>query len=118
MITKENLTIVSDNPEHQELVELYNKWYKDTAFLSSWPADNQYWKEMREYCILHKDIVKEFWVDKYDSLGEVGHFTFMLHEIFPNTIEVCGGYVPLSDIEKMWALCLIVKGEDGTPLVK
>ena len=113
MITEEGLTIVSDNPNHQELVELYNKWYKDTAFLSQWPADNQYWKEMREYCILHKDIVKEFWLDKYDSMGEVGHFTFMLHEIFPGTIEP-QGYIPLSILEQIWHDYLT----NGQPTIK
>ena len=44
----------------------------------------------------------------YNTFGEVGHFTFMLNLVFPNTIEV-KGYCPLKDIEKAWQISLLIE---------
>ena len=98
----------TDQEEYKDLVEIYNDWEADVAFKSNcnWLNTNENWKKMHEYCQEHPDILKKFWLDMYNTFGEVGHFTFMLHYVFPNTIECVGGYCPLSDIEKAWAISL------------
>ena len=113
MITKtEQLKphLITDNEDYKELVDLYNDWFAETCFLSncSWTDTNENWKNMYEYCNEHKDILKKFWLEMYDTFGEVGHFTIMLDLIFPNTIEV-EGYCPLSDIEKAWELSILIE---------
>ena len=100
--------IETDNEKHQELVDMYNQWYSEVCFLSNinWLNTNESWKKMHEYCEVHPDILKEFWLDMKESTGEVGHFTFMLNQVLPNKIEVIGGYVPLKDIEAAWKITL------------
>ena len=111
MITKTgkvNPYLETDNEAQKELVNLYNAWSADTCFLSncSWIDTNENWKKMKVYCMQHKDLVKDFWMEMYGTFGEVGNFTFMLHYLFPNTVEV-HGYCPLSDIEKTWMISFI-----------
>ena len=105
MITNYSDHITTDKQEQQELVELYNKWYKDTMFLSSWPTSNKYWDEMEKYCQSHKDITVQLWVDIKHDLGIVGHFTYMLQKIMPNVL-VPQGYIPLNVFEQIW-LCTL-----------
>lgn len=47
----------------------------------------------------------------YNTFSEVGHFTFMLNLVFPNTIEV-EGYCPLGDIEKAWQISLLIENRE------
>lgn len=113
MITKtEQLKpyLKTDNEEYKELINLYNNWFAETCFLSNcnWIDTNENWKKMHEYCNEHKDILKKFWLEMYDTFGEVGHFTFMLGLVFPNAIEVVG-HCRLSDIEKAWQLSLLIE---------
>lgn len=102
--------ITTDKQEQQELVELYNKWYKDTMFLSSWPANNKYWDELENYCMLHKDLTLQFWIDMKHDLGKVGHFTYMLQKIMPGVI-VPQNYIPLNIFEQIWLVTLCGKSE-------
>lgn len=109
MITKtERLKpyLITDNEEFKEIVELFNNWHAETCFLSNcnWVDTNANWKKMHEYCDEHKDILKKFWLEMYNTFGEVGHFTFMLGLVFPNMVEVVSGYCPLKHIEKVWWL--------------
>ena len=110
MITNYSDHITTDKEDQKELVELYNKWYKDTMFLSSWPASNKYWDEMEEYCKSHKDITVQFWVDLKHDLGTVGHFTYMLQKILPGVLEP-QGYIPLNIFEQTWLGTLCAKYE-------
>ena len=48
----------------------------------------------------------------YNTFGEVGHFTFMLDLVFPNMVEVVGGYCPLKDIEKAWQISLLAENKE------
>ena len=105
MITKQSTYIITDKEEQKEIVELYNKWYKDTMFLSSWPTDNKYWDELKDYCMSHKDLTVQFWIDMKHDLGEVGHFTYMLQKIMPGVIEP-QGYIPLNIFEQTWLVTL------------
>lgn len=109
MITKtEQLKpyLITDDDEFKKIVELFNDWFAETCFLSNiyWIDSNENWKKMHEYCNEHKDILKKFWLEIYDTFGEVGHFTFMLNLVFPNMVEVVSGYCPLKYIEKAWWL--------------
>lgn len=99
----------TDNEEQKELVNLYNDWHKDTAFLSQVPRTNPKWDILEEYCMKHKELVKEFWIEMYNQFGEVGHFTFMLFKLFPNIVEVVDEYCPLKDIEKCWLISFIAQ---------
>jgi len=110
MITDYSDHITTDKQEQQELVELYNKWYKDTMFLSSWPASNKYWDEMEKYCQSHKDLTLQLWVDMKHDLGTVGHFTYMLQKILPGVLEP-QGYIPLNVFEQIWLCTLGAKFE-------
>lgn len=91
----------TDCEEMKELINLYNVWYKDTAFRSYWPPSNKFWDQLKEYCINHKELVVDFWRQIYNRYDEVGHFTYMLHELFPDALEV-KGHCPLNHIEKIW----------------
>ena len=118
MITKtEQLKpyLITDNEVFKEIVELFNNWFAETWFSSNcnWLDSNENWKKMHEYCEEHKDILKKFWLEMYNTFGEVGHFTFMLSYVFPDMIEVVG-HCPLSVIEKAYATSLIAtKNERG-----
>lgn len=117
MITKtEQLKpyLITDDEEFKEIVELFNNWHAEVCFLSncSWTDTNENWKKMYEYCVEHKDILKKFWLEMYNTFCEVGHFTFMLDLIFPNTVEVVGGYCPLKDIEKAWQISLLAENKE------
>ncbi len=100
----------TDTEEFRYLIELFNNWFAETCFLSNcyWLDTNENWKKMHEYCNEHKDILKKFWLEMYDTFGEVGHFTFMLGLVFPNMVEVVG-YCKLSDIEKAWQISLLAE---------
>ena len=116
MITKtEQLKpyLITDNEEYKELIELYNNWFAETCFLSNcnWVNTNENWKKIYEYCKEHKDILKKFWLEMYDTFGEVGHFTFMLDLVFPNTVEVIG-HCTLGDIEKAWKISLLAENRE------
>lgn len=116
MITKtEQLKpyLMTDNEEFKEIVELFNNWFAETCFLSNcnWIDTNENWKKMHEYCDEHKDILKKFWLEMYDTFGEVGHFTFMLDLVFPNVVEVVG-YCPLKDVEKAWEISLLAENNN------
>lgn len=102
--------LITDDEEFTEIVGLFNNRYAETCFLSNcnWIDSNENWKKMHEYCNEHKDILKKFWLEMYDTFGEVGHFTIMLDLVFPNTVEVVG-HCPLSDIEKAWELSLLIE---------
>ena len=105
-----NPYLETDNEKYKELVDLYNNWYAEICFLSNsdWLDSNENWKKMHEYCNGHKDILKKFWLEMYNTFGEVGHFTIMLDLVFPNTIKV-EGYCPLEDIEKAWQISLLIE---------
>ena len=98
----------TDDKEQEELVSLYNDWYKDTAFRSYWPPSNQYWDALKEYCINHKELVVDFWLQIYKKYGEVGHFTYMLQELFPDALQF-EGYCPLNHVEKAWMVFLMIE---------
>lgn len=102
-----NPSIETDDERYKELVELYNKWDAETCFCShcSWLDSNETWKKMHKYCEEHPDILVDFWLD-LNKTGIVGHFTFMLSFVFPNTIEL-KDYCPLSVVEKMWKKALL-----------
>lgn len=87
-----NPYLETDNAEYRELINLYNNWFNETPFSSNCSLldINENWKNMYEYCVEHKDILKKFWLEMYNTFGEVGHFTIMLDLIFPNTVEVVG----------------------------
>ena len=105
--------LITDDEEFKEMVELFNNWFAETCFLSNCSQldSNKNWKKMHEYCNEHKDILKKFWLEMYNTFGEVGHFTFMLDLVFPNMVEVVG-YCPLSDIEKTWQLSLLIENRE------
>ncbi len=116
MITKTeqlNPYLETDNEEYKELINLYNNWFAETCFLSNlnWFDSNENWKKMHEYCNEHKDILKKFWLEMYNTFGEVGHFTFILGLIFPNMVEVIG-HCHLSDIEKAWQISLLTENSE------
>ena len=105
-----NPYLETDNEEYKDLITLYNNWYAEICFLSNcdWLDSNENWKKMHEYCNEHKDILKKFWLEMYNTFGEVCHFTIMLDLVFPNIIKV-EGYCPLKDIEKAWQFSLLVE---------
>lgn len=98
----------TDCEEMKELVNLYNIWYSDTAFRSCWPTSNKFWDQLKEYCINHKELVVDFWLQLYKRYNEVGHFTYMLHELFPDALQF-EGHCQLKDIEKAWQISLLVE---------
>lgn len=105
--------LITDDEEFKEIVELFNNWFAETCFLSNCSQldSNKNWKKMYEYCNEHKDILKKFWLEMYNTFGEVGHFTFMLDLVFPNMVEVVG-HCTLSDIEKTWQLSLLIENRE------
>ena len=116
MITKtEQLKpyLITNDEEFKEIVELFNNWFAETCFLSNcnWIDTNENWKKMHEYCNEHKDILKKFWLEMYNTFGGVGHFTFMLGLVFPNMVEVVG-YCTLSYIEKAWQISLLTENNN------
>ena len=108
-----NPYLETDNEEYKELINLYNNWFAETCFLSNcnWVDTNENWKKMHEYCNEHKDILKKFWLEMYNTFGEVGHFTFMLGLVFPNMVKVIG-HCRLSDIEKAWKISLLAENRE------
>ena len=108
-----NPYLETDNEEYKELINLYNIWFTETWFSSNcnWLDSNENWKKMHEYCNEHKDILKKFWLEMYNTFGEVGHFTIMLDLIFPNMVEVVG-HCPLSEIEKIWQFSLLAENKE------
>ena len=101
----------TDDDNQKELVSLYNEWYKNIAFKSNWPTDDPCWKKMEKYCLKHKKLTKQFWMQLYEQYKEVGHFTKMLFKLFPNYLEV-NGYCPLKSIEELWMISFIVKNSN------
>lgn len=97
-----NPYLETDKEEYKELVELYNAWMADTAFLSNlnWIDTNLNWKKMHEYCTAKPNILIDFWIDMYRTFGEVGHFTFMLFQVFPDIIEL-PKHCPIKEMEKL-----------------
>ena len=96
----------TDDDNQKELVSLYNEWYKNIAFKSYLSTDDPYWKKMEKYCLKHKNLTKQFWMQLYEQYKEVGHFTQMLFKLFPDYVEV-HGYCPLCDIERTWEISFI-----------
>ena len=103
--------LITDDDEFKEIVNLFNNWFAETWFSSNcnWLDSNENWKKMHEYCNEHKDILKKFWLEMYDTFGEVGHFTFMLSLVFPNMVEVVRGHCPLKEFEKAWQISLLAE---------
>ena len=114
MITGTFSHIETDKEHQKELVKMYNDWQSDVMFSSHIDQENKYWLKMKEYCLEHPDILDELWLDMRLGVGTVGHFTMMLDEVHPHTIEFLG-YCPLPIVELVWTRHL--RGFDNSDFV-
>ena len=103
MITGNFLELVTDREEQRKVVELYNSWSSVNMFSSPYPCQRPEWEELKEFCIGSPELTKELFLEMYSAFnGEVGFFTHVLHFVFPGTVEVIEGYIPIDALTRIW----------------